>query len=266
MKNINTSHIATFLADTAREAGAEIMTKYHNVKQQRSKGDRGDIVTEADIASEKLILERIKSSFPNDGIVSEEAGKYDEGGSERFWLVDPLDGTRNFALGIPFFCVSIALIEGTKAIASVVYDPVHDEMFLAERGSGAILNGNKLKVMNNDEIDDAVISVSWLRRRVRRSQFIGYMNRVAKHTSYFRRLGSAALVCCYVAAGRVDAYMQGAINCWDVAAASLIVEEAGGLVTDFESRPLDLSKPHTDILAANPALHARILREIIGKE
>ena len=265
MKNINTSHIATFLADTAREAGAEIMTKFHNIKQQRSKGDRGDIVTEADIASERLILERIKAKFPNDGIISEEAGKY-EGGSERFWLVDPLDGTRNFALGIPFFCVSIALIEGTKAIASVVYDPVHEETFLAERGGGAALNGTMLKVANNDEIDDAVISVSWLRRRVRRSQFIGYMNRVAKHTSYLRRLGAAALVCCYVAAGRIDAYMQGAINCWDVAAASLIVEEAGGLVTDFEGQPIDLSNPHTDILAANPALHTRILCEIIGKK
>lgn len=241
------------------------MKKFHNVKQQRSKGDRGDIVTEADIASEKLILDRIKSEFPNDGIISEEAGQT-IGNSGRFWLVDPLDGTRNFALGLPFFCISIALIENTKAIASVVYDPIHNEMFLAERGHGSKLNGNILKVVNNSEIDDAVISLSWLRRRVKRSQFIGYMNRIAKRTSYFRRLGSAALVCCYVAAGRIDAYMQGAINCWDIAAASLIVEEAGGLVTDFEGQPLDLSNPHTDILAANPALHARILREIVGKE
>lgn len=120
MKEPYASHITSFLADTAREAGTGIMKTFHNVKHQKSKGDRGDIVTEADIASEKLILERIKHKFPNDGIISEEAGQT-IGNSGRVWLVDPLDGTRNFALGLPFFCVSIALIEGTKAIFYLKY-------------------------------------------------------------------------------------------------------------------------------------------------
>jgi myo-inositol-1(or 4)-monophosphatase len=254
--------IEEFLTETARGAGEIIRSHFGKVKSRRSKGDRGDIVTEVDIESESYVLGRIRDAFPDHNIISEEAGSIDNKGSFT-WLVDPLDGTRNYSLGIPFFGVSLALIKDGVAQYGVIYDPTHDEMFFAARGHGATLNGVRMQVSGETDMDDAIISISWLRRMVDHSQFVGYVDKVSRQTSYLRRLGSAALVCAYVAAGRLDAYMQGSINAWDIAAGSLLVEEAGGTVTDFEGCPLDLSRPQTDILAASPALHKKLMEEII---
>ncbi len=256
--------IREFIEQTARGAGEIVLSHFGQVKSKRSKGDRGDIVTEVDIESERYIIGRVRKAYPSHGILSEEAGRIGDEDAEYMWLIDPLDGTRNYSLGIPIFAVSIALIRDGRAEYGAVYDPRHDELFSAARGQGTTLNHTPIRMTVDGNMDDALIAVSWLRRRVKQSQFVGYMDRVSQRTSYFRRLGSAAIDCCYVASGRLDAYMQGAINCWDVAAGSLLVEEAGGLVTDFEGKPLDLSRPATDILAANPAMHARILEEIIG--
>lgn len=252
-----------FMTETARGAGKIIADSFGHVKHRRSKADSGDIVTEIDIASEKYILDRIRSNYPDHNIVSEEAGKSGTGENAYTWFIDPLDGTRNYSLGIPFFCVSIALVKNGIPEYGAIYDPLHNEMFFAARGRGATLNGLKIEVSGETELQDAIVSVSWLRRRVEQSQFIGYVDRISKQTSYFRRLGSAALICAYTACGRADVYMQGAINAWDIAAGSLIIKEAGGVVTDFEGKPLDLTKPYTDILAASPVLHEKILKEII---
>lgn len=264
MGDIN-MEIDKFIVETIKGAGEIVLSKYGQVKSKHSKGDdRGDVVTEVDVESESYILSRIKSAFPEHSIFSEEAGLEQNADSGYTWLVDPLDGTRNYSLGIPLFCVSIALTKDGVAEYGAIYDPLHDELFYASRGKGATLNGVNIQVSSESDMKDAIISISWLRRRTDRSQFIRYVDRISHETSYFRRFGSAALISAYVATGRADVYMQGAINAWDIAAGSVIIEEAGGVVTDFEGRPIDLRNPQTDILAANPALHAKILSEVIG--
>ena len=147
--------------------------------------------------------------------------------------------------------------------AEQFYDPLHDEFFYAARGQGATLNDVPIHVSSETDIEDAIISVSWIRRRTNQTQFVGYVGKISQKTSYFRRLGSAALISAYVATGRADAYMQGAINAWDIAAGTIIIEEAGGVATDFDGKLIDLRKPYTDIIAANPVLHGKMLEEII---
>lgn len=259
-----------FLAETARGAGEIIRRSYGHIKSPRTKTDRGDIVTEVDYESEGYIISRIREAYPHHNILSEEAGHVtyeDEMLSEAergyTWLIDPLDGTRNYALGIPFFSVSIALARNGIAEYGAIYDPVHDELFLAGRGRGATMNGTPIQVSAETDLEDAVISISWLRRRSEQSKFVGYVDRISRRTSYFRRFGSAALICAYVAAGRADAYMQGGINSWDIAAGTVIIEEAGGVVTDFAGQPIDLRNAHMDILSANPVLHKEMLEKII---
>jgi len=258
--------IQAFLYDTMRGAGEIIVNNYGKVKSRRAKDDRGDIVTEVDEQSEHYIISRIQKAFPNHNIISEEAGVLGEAEHEYTWLIDPLDGTRNYALGIPFFGVSIALAKDGIPEYGAVYDPLHDEFFYAAKGQGAALNGRKIQVSTETELEDAVISISWLRRRTEHLRFVTFVERISERTSYFRRLGSAALISAYVAAGRVDAYMQGAINAWDIGAGTLLVCEAGGLVTDFDNNPIDLRLPYTDILAANPEIHKLIMKEIIKGE
>ncbi len=256
--------ILEFIRETAKGAGAIIRDNYGRIISQYTKDHRGDIVTNVDIESERFILEQIRSTFPDHGIVSEEAGQENQSNSEYVWYVDPLDGTRNYSLGIPFFCVSIALAKNGVSVCGAVYDPLHNELFLAERGRGATLNGNSIEVSNAADLDDAIISISWLRRRTDREEFVGYVDRISRRTSYFRRLGSAALISAYVATGRTDAYLQGAINSWDIAAGTIIIEEAGGKTSDFEGYPIDLRNPYTNIIAANPKLHANLIEEVIN--
>jgi myo-inositol-1(or 4)-monophosphatase len=255
--------IKEFISETAKSAGEIIRSHYGCVKDRRIKVDRGDIVTEVDFESESCIINRIRQTFPDHNIISEEAGQIGEDENAYTWFIDPLDGTRNYALGIPLFCVSIALTKNGTAECGVIYDPLHDELFYAARGQGATLNDVPIHVSAEADIEDAIISVSWIRRRANQSQFVEYVDRIARETSYFRRLGSAALISAYVASGRADVYMQGAINAWDIAAGTVLIEEAGGTVTDFEGKPIDLRKPYTDIIAANPTLHAKMLAEII---
>ncbi|MEN6373064.1 MAG: inositol monophosphatase family protein [Armatimonadota bacterium] len=253
-----------FITDTARGAGEIILSHYGQIKTKHAKEGRGDIVTEVDIESESYVIRRIKEEFPNHSIVSEESGKAGTPDTGYTWYIDPLDGTRNYALGIPFFCVSIALAKDGVAEYGVIFDPLHNELFYAAKGQGAMLNSRLIKVSGEIDLEDSVITVSWLRSRTAYSKFANYIERISSNTSYFRRFGSAALVSAYVAAGRVDAYMQGAINPWDIAAGTLIIEEAGGIVTDFEGRPIDLRKPYIDILAATPVIHEKIMRKVLG--
>ncbi|MEN6520660.1 MAG: inositol monophosphatase family protein [Armatimonadota bacterium] len=252
-----------FITDTARGAGEIILSHYGQINTQRAKEGRGDIVTEVDIESESYILSRIKEYFPDHSIVSEEAGKAGTPETGYTWYIDPLDGTRNYALGIPFFCVSIALAKDGIAEYGVIFDPLHNELFYAAKGQGAMMNNRPVRVSGETDLEDSVISISWLRSRTAYSKFASYIERISSNTSYFRRLGSAALISAYVAAGRIDAYMQGAINPWDIAAGTLLVKEAGGIVTDFAGRPIDLRKSYIDILAATPIIHEKIMLKVL---
>ena len=255
-----------FIQDVATGAGRILMEWYHSEKVWRAKSDRGDIVTEVDEISEKYILGRIQKVYPDDHILSEEAGSIGEVDEDRrTWIIDPLDGTRNYITGIPFFCVSIGVTTCGRAEAGAVYDPMHDEMFYARRGQGARLNGEPISVSPEKELEDSIVSVSWVKRKADRNRFVRYIEELSKDTSYFRRFGSAALVLCYVACGRLNAYMQAGLNPWDVAAGAVIIEEAGGSITDFAGRPLDLRDKHIEVVTANPDLHSLIMDKVIGR-
>lgn len=253
-----------FAVDTALRAGKIIKDKFGAIKTWTTKEGKGDIVTEADTEAESCIIERIRRVFPSHGIVSEESGNVAEG--ELTWYIDPLDGTGNYARGVPFFCATLAVAKGNHVVAAATYDPLRDEMFSGALGKGAFLGVKRMKIKPDSDLEDSMVSVSWSRRRPGSEKFPGYIARLAAHTSYLRRLGSAALAIAYVASGRLDAYIQGQITPWDIAAGVLFVTEAGGAVTDFEGNAVVLSHSRSDILAANSALHRRLLDEIVTRE
>ena len=255
-----------FIQDVARESGAILKDRFHHVSKWRTKTSRGDVVTEVDEASENLILSRIREHFPDDSILSEESGKAVSGSTDRLWIIDPLDGTRNYLMQVPFFCVSIGVAREGKPYAGGIYDPIHDELFFAERKRGAYLNGEPISVSKESSLEDSVVSVSWVRQKVQRRRFVEYIQHISKDTSYFRRFGSAALVMAYVACGRLHAYLQGGLNPWDVAAGVTLIEEAGGQVTNFEGSELDVENPEIEIVTANPNLHSLLVNDVIGKQ
>lgn len=258
--------IQEFIESVARGAGDILRLHFGSIRTWKTKEDRGDLVTSADLESENYILARIKKEFPDHNILSEESGKFDVSTEACTWYVDPLDGTRNYAMGIPLFCVSIALACAGEVKYGVVYDPVHEELFHAARGEGAFLNGTEIAVSNETELDDSLVAVSWIRRRVNSRKYLKYTRKMSRHSSYYRRLGSAALMLAYIAAGRIEAYLQGGIKPWDVAAGALLVTEAGGVVTDLEDQPLDLTKSRLEILAANPAIHNAIMEHVVREQ
>jgi len=255
-----------FIQSAARDAGRIQKDAFGTSYAWREKSGRGDIVTEVDEACEKLIIDRIRREYPDDPILSEEAGAIGIEEDRPVWVIDPLDGTRNYALGIPCFCVSIAVVRQGVPEVGAIYDPIHDEMFAARRGGGAFLNGEPMRVSDWDTLEDAMISVAWVRSKVHSARYLRIIERLSKHTSYFRRIGSAALVAAYVACGRFHAYLQGGLHPWDIAAAAVLVEEAGGLITDFEGHPIDLRHPSIEMVTANPELHAMLLDEVAGRK
>ncbi len=257
--------IEDFLQDVARGAGQILRHRYPTAKSTRVKTGRGDIVTDVDEESERYIVGRVTRECPDHRILSEESGNLGNANGETLWVIDPLDGTRNYAAGIPLFAVSIGVIRGGVPELGAIYDPIHDEMFFAKRGVGACVNGLPIRVTRESTLDDALVSVSRVRRNSDRTKFVRYVEELSKDTSYFRRFGSAALVMAYVASGRVHAYIQGGLNPWDVAAGVVIIQEAGGLVTDFRGEPIDLRDKEIEIVTSNPVLHSLLLTNVISR-
>lgn len=254
---------AEFIRRVAREAGAILQGRFGSIKTWKVKTSPGDIVTEADHAVEDLVLARLADEFPSHNLLTEERGWVRSDPEQPTWILDPLDGTRNFALRIPTFSVSIACVVDGAPVLGVVFDPVHDEMFHARRGRGAFVNETPLAVGQNTDLYDGLVSVSWSSHREDSAYFLQTISRVNEHTTWFRRIGSAALVMSYIASGRFDAYIQGGINAWDIAAGILLVEEAGGVVTSFSGGPIDLFSSDINLLAANPAIHELLVRDIM---
>jgi myo-inositol-1(or 4)-monophosphatase len=223
-----------FATDLAARAGDLLRASYERVERIDRKSPR-DVVTEVDYASEKLALDAIRRRFPDDAILAEESGHHDRVGGEsgaangRTWVVDPLDGTVNYANGIPYFCVSVALVDGDHPAVGVVYDPLRDDCYQATADGQATLNGHPARAGAKDAVADFVVSMAIIGRGG-----IGRERAVARKIRIHRRMGSAALSLAYVASGRFDAFVQnGGLSPWDVAAAGLIVERAGGRVTDL---------------------------------
>ena len=252
-----------FLESLAREAGAILRAGYEKEHQVDYKGVI-DLVTEMDHRSEAFLLGEIQKSFPGHHIFSEESGVI-QGDDEHVWYIDPLDGTVNYAHNIPIFCVSIAYALRTGVSLStnlnlgVVYDPMRDELFTAERGQGAYLNGRRLWVSSTVELQQSLLVTgfpydAWDTPQDNFANFVKF----GKLSRGVRRLGSAALDLCYVAAGRFDGFWELALNPWDVAAGGLVCEEAGALVTNVDGGDDYISSPQS-ILATTPGIHAQML-------
>ena len=251
-------------AEIAREAGAHLREFFAQGVETEYKGDV-DLVTVADRTVEKLIRGRLAGTFPEHGIYGEE-GTRDRLEREFRWYVDPLDGTTNFAHGFPQFCVSMGLEQrasGMKPdedgtlIAAVIYDPLRDELFAAERGRGARLNGKALRVSRIPELAEALVATGFPSRKRHDSPNIHFYQEFTLRSHGVRRAGSAALDLAYVAAGRMDAFWEFNLNPWDTAAGILLVEEAGGRVTDFSGNHFRLDS--REILASNGLIHEELL-------
>ena len=250
--------MASFLetaTDITREAGALLLSYLERRVGFELKGEH-DLVTEADRASERLVVERLRTYFPSHAIVAEEGSSY-EGSSEYRWYVDPLDGTTNFAHGFPVFNATIALERAGEMICGVVFDPTRQEMFTAERGGGAYLNNRRIRVTGTAELENCLVATGFPSRRRHLNVNVHFYHQLAMITHGVRRAGAAALDLAYVACGRLDAFWEFSLNPWDMAAGLLLVTEAGGRYTDMAGQPHDLHGPN--LLASNGALHDGIL-------
>ena len=240
----------------ALETGALLTNFLGRVTQIAHKAET-DLVTEADLQSEKLILESLGRHFPEDTFLTEETGLHGAA-SKRVWLIDPLDGTINFAHEVPFFAVSIALQVQGETMLGVVYNPCTQELFEASKGSGAFLNKKPITVSRTDKLIDSLLATGFPYHMHQNPQDVmKRFNNLAVRGQSTRRFGSAAMDLCYVAAGRLAGYWEQDLKPWDTAAGALLVEEAGGRVTDFEGKPF--SPYLKTVLASNSLVHEDML-------
>jgi myo-inositol-1(or 4)-monophosphatase len=245
------------MQEIAREAGRLLMEHFRRRVKIEYKGDV-DLVTVADRQSEALIIEHIRKQFPAHDIMGEEGTRI-ETGSDYKWYIDPLDGTTNFAHGYPVFCVSMAVEYQGERIVGVVYDPTRDELFAAEKGSGARLNGQPIQASSTARLAECLIATGFPSHKRHQNPNIYFYHQLTLRSHGVRRAGSAALDLCNVASGRFDGFWEFNLNPWDTAAGVLIVEEAGGRVTDFSGGPFQIASRET--LASNGRIHDELLSE-----
>jgi myo-inositol-1(or 4)-monophosphatase len=258
------SALVSKASEIAREAGAKLRDFYVQGVETEYKGDV-DLVTVADRTCENLIRARLGETFPTHGIYGEE-GTRDRLEGEYRWYIDPLDGTTNFAHGFPHFCVSMGLEHrpaGTppetdgSLLAAVIYDPLRNELFSARRGSGAFLNGKQICVSRITDLAECLLATGFPSRKRHESPNIHFYQEFTLRSHGVRRAGSAALDLAYVAAGRLDAFWEFNLNPWDTAAGLLLIEEAGGRITDFSGKPSRLDS--REILASNGLVQNELL-------
>jgi myo-inositol-1(or 4)-monophosphatase len=242
-------------AEIAHEAGSLLRHRFERTVRFEMKGDF-DLVTEADRESEKLVVERLTKRFPQHGIVAEEGGGHGSP-SEYRWFVDPLDGTTNFAHGYPVWNVTLALEKAGELIAGVVFDPNRDELFTAERGAGALMNGRRIHVSAAGRVADCLVSTGFPNHNRTTNPNIHFFHELAMSAHGVRRGGSAAIDLAYVAAGRLDGFWEIGLSPWDMAAGILLVEESGGVCTDMKGGPHHLKSPH--ILTDNRLIHDELV-------
>jgi myo-inositol-1(or 4)-monophosphatase len=258
---IDPLHLLALILEAAREAGAMLRQKLGGPLRVEFKGAHNDLVTDADKASEALITEKIRARHPDHRILAEEGTTGGERSPYR-WIIDPVDGTTNFAHAVPAFAVSIAVERDGVLQAGVVYNPAADELFAAARGRGATRNGDPIHVSPIWRPESALIGCgAW--SFTHNGRHVELMRAFYGATQGCRTTGAAALDICYVACGRFDLFCGPSLSAWDIAAATLIVREAGGEVTDFDGNPHNLDR--RDILASNGALHPFVLRVVRGE-
>ena len=225
--------------------------KQHEVKLKTPR----DLVTEIDIASEKNIIHLIKKSFPDHAILSEESGK--QSGSEYLWIVDPIDGTTNYSIKNPFFDIAIAVAKDDEPVLAAVYAPMIDELFIAEQGKGAFMNGKRLHVSRENKLSDSLVVYCHYSSRKEVERVTRIFAKLKPLCRDFNRLRAAGVELSFVAAGRIGAYVSNGTQAWDIAAGALLVREAGGRVTDFSGNDWDITK--NDMIASNGKIHRELV-------
>jgi myo-inositol-1(or 4)-monophosphatase len=262
------SALINVMARAAEKAGRALIRDFGEVEQlQVSRKGPADFVSAADHKAERIVREELQRARPEYSFLMEESGQIVGQDTENVWIVDPLDGTTNFLHGLPHFCVSIGLARNDEVIAGVIYDPLKDELFWAEKNQGAYLNNQRLRVSARKQLADALLATGIPFKIHENSpiqdKFMEQLQTVMGRLAGVRRFGSAALDLAYVAAGRYDGYWENGLNKWDVAAGLLIVREAGGFVTEINGKRYELGAP--DVLAANDSLHEPLVRLFSGR-
>lgn len=249
-----------FAIETARNAGKVLLEKFGRKIQISKKGDI-DLVTEADLASEKLIVERIKSHYPKHSILAEESGESNvlviEGESRWKWIIDPLDGTTNFAHGYPCFAVTFALEHNGEIVIGITYDPTRDELFAAEKGKGATMNNRPIAVSETEELSEALLVTGFPYNFKSKENFARHLTEFLLRSRGLRRDGSAAIDLAYVACGRFDGFWEEGLKPWDVAAGLLLIEEAGGRISFYDGTRYNIYSP--PVCASNGLIHDEML-------
>ena len=229
---------------------------------QVSRKGPGDFVTNADIKAETILKEELTTARPGYGLLMEEAGEIEGGDKSHRWIIDPLDGTTNFMHGIPHFAISIALEREGKLVAGIVYNPVTDDLFYAERGQGAFMNNKRIRVSGRSKLEDSVFACGAPHQgRAGKTEFVQEIDTLLPKISGLRRMGAASLDLAYVAAGRMDGFWERGLQAWDMAAGVVIVREAGGVVSDLDNKQKFLENGH--IIAANEVLHTQLLKKLV---
>lgn len=242
-----------------KRAGEIVVSYFRRIIQCKIK-KTGGFVTEADLASEQYLTKQLEQVLPGASFIGEELGKND-GCTEYCWVIDPLDGTTNFVHGIPYFCISIALTLKDEPLFGAVYQPLTDEYFYAERGAGAFLNGRRICVSSVEHLHQSIPVIGFPYKKERQFEhLLKLTNEIAPKTYTFRHFGAAALDQAYVACGRLDAVLFEDLGWWDVAAGMLLIEEGGGIVTDYEGKLVD--SHYKTFVAAGPHLYTQ-LKELI---
>jgi myo-inositol-1(or 4)-monophosphatase len=253
--------IDPFLHDLLLTAGARMKKHYGKVKEVTYKaGASTNLVTNVDHDIENYIKRKISRAFPEDSILAEESAVVNEH-AERRWIIDPLDGTTNFAHGVPYFCISIGVEKSGKIVAGGVYNPILDEFFFASKGKGARMNGKKITVSDVDQLNKALLVTGFpYDIHLRPEKSLPYFNALIQKSQGLRRLGSAAIDLCYVAMGRFDGFFEVQLHPWDTAAGMLILTEAGGQITDFRGEEFSIYRP--TLVSSNGKVQKEMLEVI----
>jgi myo-inositol-1(or 4)-monophosphatase len=242
----------------AWKASEALLKGFNTIYKISSKPGKHNLVTEYDMISEKIILDTIHAIYPDHNILTEESGSFLQQ-SEVTWIIDPLDGTVNFAHGIPIFCISIAVAIGEEVVIGVVYQPIVKELFVAEKNKGATLNDKPIYVSKTSSIDEAILATGFpYNVQENPLNCINQISFALQRGLPIRRLGSAAIDLCYTAAGKFDGYWEASLQAWDLAAGQLIIEEAGGKVTNYSEEKIPFSTK-TSVVASNSLLHQTLI-------
>lgn len=253
---MTTQQIKDVVIQAVLDGGKVLRDNIDKLKHIKEKTSSRDIVTNIDLEVEKILIDAIQKNFPNHKILSEEAG-FISGDSEYEWVIDPLDGSMNYAHTHPPFRIGMCLLKDGEPILSVLYGPTRDHLFIAEKGKGATMNNHPIHVSQNDNLKDSIFMTHLSSKKLPRLRTIVSLEKIYTKTSHVRMLGSGLASMCYVAEGRYDIFYNLETKPWDILPGALLIEEAGGKVTDIEGKPITVES--TSVLATNGKLHQAML-------